>query len=105
MTAPTEQELRAALEARWNHPTDGYARNQEWIDYLSDALRGDGIWPAPRDARGDLVERDDDLAHHLDEAEGRIAERCRQIAIDEFVIAGMRYAGEHPDAPRARVTA
>ena len=98
MTAPTEAEIRAALEARWNHPGDRNARDLVWIEYLSDGLRGDDVWQTDGgNGFGDDAMPTPRLAELLDAAQERIHERCRAIAMEEFIAAGLAFAAEYPD--------
>lgn len=97
MTAPTEETIRAALVNRRDNG-DHYARDMEWIEYLSDGLRGDAVWQTDGgEPNGDNKEPHPRLAELLDAAQKRIEERCMAIALEEFTAAGLTFAAEYPD--------
>lgn len=117
MTAPTESEIRTALRQRVEaYPADNPK------DTLREAVRSWAatlISPAfdtlesidPRD--GPTSSEPDDLWRDLRPSEAvtlrdlaraaieRAIERCDAVILDELTAAGVRFAMEHPDAPRA----
>ena len=116
MTAPTEQDVRASLEAflEASSPTSvGTMR-----DALREAIRdvGDALDCAAYTAleSGDDVGDDapDSLWRDLRRSEARrlrelvtgaidaAASRCEAIILEELTAAGVTFAAEHPDAPR-----
>ena len=121
MSATTEAEIRAAIERRMSERigaldgcTDGHGELRCLIDRVAEPLtypalliltgdydetyseEGGDIWRdlRPSEARGLLA-----IVH---EARERAAARVAPIIVEELVAAGVRFAEEHPDAPRAR---
>ncbi|CAN5828261.1 hypothetical protein BH20CHL5_BH20CHL5_14310 [soil metagenome] len=116
MTAPTEQDVRASLEAflEANSPMSvGTMRDalREAIRDVGDALdcaaytalesEGDVGDDAPDSLWRDLRRSE---ARHLRElVTGGIdaaASRCEAIILEELTAAGVTFAAQHPDAPR-----
>lgn len=91
MTAPTEAELRAALAAHLNHPTDDYARSDDWIGYLSDGLTLFYRADDPDDAY-----LEPDLAAMIEDATDSIAAECQALAMDRLVAIAEAYAAREP---------
>jgi hypothetical protein len=115
MTAPTEQEIRAALERKLtNWPDDnGESELADAIRKYSSPVR---YTPLPRDdwhewgAHALNTELWDDLRPQEAERLGglvaaavrRAHERARAVIFDELVTAGLAFAAEYPDAPRGK---
>ncbi len=114
--APTEQEVRASLEAFLE------ASSPMSVGTMRDALRcairdvGDALDCAAFTALGSEYDAGDDapdsLWRDLRRSEARrlrelvtgaidaAASRCEAIALEELTAAGVAFAAEHPDAPR-----
>lgn len=95
---PTEAEMRAALERRFE-TGDSYASDMEFVDYLSDGFLQ--IWQEPIDpATGDGMGHSPILAAMIAEAMPAIEARIKQIAINGLTEVGLRFAAAYPDAAR-----
>jgi hypothetical protein len=117
MTAPTEHEIRAVLEAESrSHPNDNEVTGlSEAIDQLfytveyrsltaEEAEYDDGgplthLWGSL------LLAEEQRLAEIVEEAKARAYDRARAAIVEEVIAAGLRFAAEYPDAPRAKVPA
>lgn len=95
MTAPTEPEIRDALNARLNHPTDRYARDDDWIGYLSDGLIR--FYRADDDSDTQLEPA---LYAMIEAATPAIAAQCQALAIERLVAIAQAYATIAPDKPQ-----
>ena len=112
MNAPTEAEIREALEAyiaKWpetrtvalDEAVMGYADGIRWrsgdVDLVDADYHegGDGLW---RDLRPSECVR---LRTLLYEAEQRATVAAHETILREYVAAALTFADEHPDAPRS----
>jgi len=115
VSAPTEAEIRATIEAAWgdsprDDPRDKLAQAVEafaqpirWklngIELAADeaefAQLGDALW---KDLRPSESVRLLDLLY---EAEQRALERAQETIMGEYTAAALAFAAEFPDAPRA----
>jgi hypothetical protein len=100
VTAPTEEEIRAALARAWErrHLSGGWPANA-WSEGWGDLC---GMGSAPYDLddlRESEIERLDELVY---DAIDPIQTEARQRAIEALVGAMLQFAQEHPDAPRAK---
>jgi hypothetical protein len=125
MTAPTEAEIRAAIDRRLDESISGTVggglraelRNlcreagssMQWpvdwsLDLVNDPLWND-VEPSAEEGLYGALSRTQALAFddHLRIATRRAADRCEAIILEELTAAGLRFAAEYPDAPRARV--
>lgn len=125
MTAPTAKEIREAIEARLDRQTSG-TDNQEtaqgmlhqvitqnaadpFIDSASDTLEidGGGVWEALRAPHRHAVWtnlRPSEAARLVELTEAacdRAEARCVAVILEELTAAGVEFAAEYPDAPRA----
>jgi hypothetical protein len=117
MSAPTEEEIRAAIEAEIaEYPSDNGLRNLgEAIDRLADPIDwhlsgdedesdedgtphqlGDNVW---RNLRPTEAAR---LRLLVERAKLSAFAMAREAIVREIVAAGLTFAAEYPDAPRAR---
>jgi hypothetical protein len=113
-TAPTEVEIRAAIEASAahysNHGRDRlseavmeYADDLRWLPGDPDVLDTD---PA-HDERCTVLARDlrpseaDRLRTLIYEAEERATAACHDLIVREYTAAALAFVAEYPDAPRA----
>lgn len=117
--APTEAEIRAALELRaTRYPADDPRKGlRESIEDFARVLSGpafDALEAVdPRDP--EAPDQPDDLWRDLRPSEAKVLdaiaregiesayERAYAAILDELVAAGLRFAREHPDVPRAKV--
>ena len=95
MTAPTESEVRAALSL-------------DVVTAAIDAVLSEGVFEAYADLR-ELWNDDDFRASERTAWEDQFEPIYRHAAeylapwlIEQFTAAGLRFAAEYPDAPRAR---
>jgi hypothetical protein len=90
MTAPTEQEIREAIEAdqyAWSELSDAFTALAGTLDRLYDT----------EDLRKSELECLDGAASDALDA---IRERVKADATEAIVAAGLTFARAHPDAPR-----
>ncbi len=110
--APTEAEIRAAIEADMAaYPNDNEeSRLREAIDRMADSLNwhrdldpvedevfeyGNNIWT---DLRPSQAQR---LAELREAAQERGYQSAREAILDELVAAALAFGAEYPDAPRS----
>lgn len=121
MTAPTEADIREALQLRpelWPNDNPTKHLGEVVVDFASfltspafDALENpdsrapedlsnaaDDVWAS--DLRPSEAVRLREIAQ---EGIARATERAQAAIVDELVAAALRFAEEFPDAPRARV--
>src|SRR5438445_13676793 len=121
MSTPTEEEIRAAVEARSTHyRSDDPGKHldeaiEDWSNLFAvnapDSVTGE-TWgdfvedqqePGPDDLWWDLRPTEAARLEAIrQEAVERAQRRAREIVIEELVAAGLRFAEEFPDAPRAQ---
>ena len=122
MTAPSEAEIREAVADRLAEQTTEALRPRlrelirdasgpmQWpATYVLDGLANDDLFndAPPLASEGALWGGDmrrseaEALAEALRPAVDRAASRCEAIIIDELTAAGVQFAQEYPDAPRA----
>ena len=118
----TEQEIREAIERRLREPTGYIDTDAE----LTDALRriaveaarpivesgaqtlegGQGVWEPVDDPADGVLWADlrpseaVALSGLVRRATDRAAQRCEEVVVEELTRAALRFAEEHPDAPR-----
>jgi hypothetical protein len=100
MTAPTETEIRAAIAAEWAaKPLLGPSIEAEFSDGFA-AAEGllDGLWDVESFLPGEL-ERFDEL---VDGAVAPIHDAARRQVTEALVGAGLAFAAEFPEVPRAK---
>ena len=117
MSAPTEEEIRAALAGRWTNPADAALWVKDIDRRLEEAVSlavAPLWWEAPSVDEVDSVESGDKVWSDLrpseatrlhtlvGEAEQRAQGRCHEVILDELTAAALAFAAEHPDAPRAK---
>jgi hypothetical protein len=115
--APTEAEIRAAIDLAWSEFPRDDPRNKlaEAVEAFADPIRwklndvdlegdstefaqlGDAIW---KDLRPSEAAR---LLELLYEAEKRALAGALELILREYVDAALTFAGEHPEAPRGPV--
>jgi hypothetical protein len=117
VTAPTEQDIRASLDAFLE------ASSPMSVGTMRDALReairdvGDALDCAAFTALGSVDDAGDDAPDSLwrdlrrsearrlrdlvTDAIGAATRRCEAVILEELTAAGVTFAAEHPDAPRA----
>ena len=100
MSAPTEEEIRAAIAREWGarRPNPPSVEIQFSDGIGACMLLLDGIFDT-EDFRVSELARLDEL---LDLAVNPIRDECRRQVNEALVSAALTFAAEHPDAPRAR---
>jgi hypothetical protein len=106
-TAPTEEEIRAVLDAFRNHATDKSVSSnlEDFISALGTCLTytGDSEEPDAGDIWRDLrLSEQARLEALVSKAIEAAVARAYEAAADEMVKAALRFAQEYPNAPRAR---
>lgn len=110
MTAPTEAEIREIIEARARKNDNALEHLELAIDEAGDAL----LTPMHEDGRYDFDEaymsdlwtdlrpsEADRLAELVEAAKAELRTTIWPQILNVIVEAGVRFAKEHPDAPRA----
>jgi hypothetical protein len=99
MSAPSEAEIRAAIEAAWTaEPLVGPSAASEFLDGFA-AAEGllDGLW----DVENFLPAEFERFADIVDAAVEPIHDAARNQVTEALVRAGVQFAAEFPGAPRA----
>lgn len=98
MTAPTEEEIRAAIAREWGKRRQGQANiARDFSDALTGAqLLLEDLYDTD-DFRKAEGARFDTLAY---EAIRPIRDAAAQAVVEAMVRAGLQFAAEYPDAPR-----
>jgi hypothetical protein len=113
MTAPTEAEIREAIErSATRYSNAGKDKLTEAVMEYADDIRWDpgdpdGLTPPACEDRGTALWCDlrpseaDRLKTLLYGAEERAVAACHELIIREYIAAALAFAAEYPDAPRA----
>jgi hypothetical protein len=95
MSAPTEEEIRAAIARQW-----GGEIGRDFQDAFTGCqMLGDGLFDLD-DMRPSEQECLDELTYHAIEP---IRNQAQRQVNEAIVAAILDFAAEHPDAPRAKV--